>query len=672
MSGFSRVRPIFARARWNVRRAVAAVARAVPGRCVGDIDIPSELPHDSTTIHGWAVSSNDIVQAVIVAVDGERRLATSGIARPYVERARRRGPVAPNAGWELPIDVRDRVGDSLQISADVITASGLVERLEPRTVEVVARPLSIIEHPTPGGMITAGFTHVWGSALASVPVSRVDVFVNGVAVGPARLYSDITPEHASTCLPGASLARWASLLDLRDVTPGTPVEIAAKVTYLSGAAAPVESVRAVACAVASPSYDVRTAQVLAAVDAGPLASGSETADLRVLVVTHDLGFGGGQLYLSELLQQLHELTSWSFVVVAPRDGPLRSSLESMGCEVHLVGEYPFVDPIAFEAKVLELRLLARKAGCSVVLVNTVTAGIGADVGRRLCLPVVWAIHESFAFDEYFVAPNAHPAVKESLRAALVASDAVVFEADATRRMYEVEGDSDRFVTVRYGVATDRIAEYVEANSREELRARNGFSGDQTLLLCMGTFEPRKAQAMLATAFAAIADRHPSAVLVMVGDRDHPYCDALREHIGSLDLAERVIALPIVADPWQWYRMADLLVSASDLESMPRSVIEAMAFGLPVLAADAFGVRELIDDGAHGWLCPVRDTRALRDALDSVLSLPADLREAVADKARARVRAEHDSASYGAAFEALLSGVVREPTAQPRELLSRVS
>ena len=57
-------------------------------------------------------------------------------------------------------------------------------------------------------------------------------------------------------------------------------------------------------------------------------------------------------------------------------------------------------------------------------------------------------------------------------------------------------------------------------------------------------------------------------------------------------------------------MSDLLVCASDVESLPRTVLEAMAWELPVLATAVYGLPELIEDGETGWLCrPARRGRA---------------------------------------------------------------
>ena len=159
-----------------------------------------------------------------------------------------------------------------------------------------------------------------------------------------------------------------------------------------------------------------------------------------------------------------------------------------------------------------------------------------------------------------------------------------------------------------------------------------------------------------------------SVLVLVGDRDNPYSRALRTVVDRLELDDRIRLVPIVEDTRPWYRMADILVSASDLESMPRSIIEAMAFGLPVVAARAFGVAEIIEDGVTGWLFDVRDSAALRDGLDRVLRLSSRERDEIATAAAMVARDQHDSSGYGAAFERLLGGLAVHPTALPLDLL----
>ena len=137
---------------------------------------------------------------------------------------------------------------------------------------------------------------------------------------------------------------------------------------------------------------------------------------------------------------------------------------------------------------------------------------------------------------------------------------------------------------------------------------------------MGTYEPRKAQGALALAFAEVADDAPDTVFAFVGDTGGPYADAVHDVVDRLELGDRIRLVPVVSDIYVWYLMADALVSVSDVESLPRSVLEAMAFEVPVLAASVFGLPELIEDGVNGLLCAPCDIGALVGGLRRLLSL----------------------------------------------------
>ena len=234
---------------------------------------------------------------------------------------------------------------------------------------------------------------------------------------------------------------------------------------------------------------------------------------------------------------------------------------------------------------------------------------------------------------------------------------MVFESDATRDLYVAEGvPAEVASTVRYGVDVDAIADYAAGRDRARDRADHDIPVDATVLLCMGVFEERKGQLWLAETFAELVDVHPQAVLVLVGDHPVGYADTVRRLVQLKGLGDRVRTVPITPDGWIWYSMADVLISASDIESLPRSFLEAMAFGCPVLSVSVFGVPELITDGETGWLMTPRDTRALLAGMHRVLGLSDGTRRAVGAAGRDLVRESYRADGYVGVYLDLIDEV----------------
>ena len=118
------------------------------------------------------------------------------------------------------------------------------------------------------------------------------------------------------------------------------------------------------------------------------------ASRKVAVVTHDLGYGGGQLWLSEMLRQFTNAALFEFEVFSIADGPLRAELEGAGIPVHVTSR-PSVETLrAHEDRVRELAALLTSAGAAAVLVNTVIPFQAIDAAARIGIPSLWAIHES--------------------------------------------------------------------------------------------------------------------------------------------------------------------------------------------------------------------------------------------------------------------------------------
>jgi glycosyltransferase involved in cell wall biosynthesis len=116
---------------------------------------------------------------------------------------------------------------------------------------------------------------------------------------------------------------------------------------------------------------------------------------------------------------------------------------------------------------------------------------------------------------------------------------------------------------------------------------------------------------------------------------------------------------------RWHGISDLLVCPSDVESLPRTVLEAMAWETPVLATEVFGLPELIDDGENGWLCETRDIGALAEGLDRALGTAEGDRHRIGRAGRERMVGRHALDAYARQVAELLTTAARDPARERR-------
>lgn len=137
------------------------------------------------------------------------------------------------------------------------------------------------------------------------------------------------------------------------------------------------------------------------------------------------------------------------------------------------------------------------------------------------------------------------------------------------------------------------------------------------MLFVGRLEPRKGLRVAIDAFARLAPQRPDLYLVVAGEG--PERSAL--HRIDPGLRGRVIELGTVphADLPRCHAAADVFVSpATGRESFGIVLVEAMAAGLPLVASDIPGYREVVRAGVDGLLVPPGDPAALADAVDRIL------------------------------------------------------
>ncbi|HEY3434326.1 MAG TPA: glycosyltransferase family 4 protein [Solirubrobacterales bacterium] len=515
-----------------------------------------------------------------------------------------------------------------------------------------SQPVAQLDEPEAGERVEGGSISVRGWLFfPEAATARVEVFLGGRSLGPARIGAPRVDVARVWDDPHAAAAGFELDADLGEWGGGAGEhDLSVVATSVAGERHEMEPVRV---EVGAPSREPSKLPPPAA------RTGAPASDRRphVLVVTHQLTLGGAQLYLLDLLRELVRTDTASFTMVTSIDGPLRADVEALGIPVHVSSLTPYDDLSSHVGRVEELVAWSQGRGFDAALLNTATAWTvpGAEAAAELGIPVVWAIHESFP--PSVLLADFDPGVRERTERALAGAAALVFEAEATKRLYEPIAGAERCHMYPYGLDLEPIdahrAEFDGAAARREA----GIPADAELVVCVGTVEPRKAQVMLAQAFDLVAARHPRAWVAFVGGRDDDNTEALRRYVAASPGGERMRIIPITPEVEAWYGMADVLVCASDIESAPRTVLEAMAWETPVLATRVFGLPELISDGETGWLCEPRDLPALAAGLERVLSLSPEERRRVGAAGRPLVAERHSLERYGKEIAALLEKAV---------------
>jgi glycosyltransferase involved in cell wall biosynthesis len=140
------------------------------------------------------------------------------------------------------------------------------------------------------------------------------------------------------------------------------------------------------------------------------------------------------------------------------------------------------------------------------------------------------------------------------------------------------------------------------------------------ILTVGSLKDQKNHQLLLRAFARL--QHPDARLMLLGQGEN--LAALRVLVEHLGISDRVIFAGFHADPAPFYSTADLFALSSNYEGLPTVLIEALGFGLPIVATDCpSGPAEILGNGRYGALVPVGDAEALAAAIEEALDAPVD-------------------------------------------------
>ncbi len=295
------------------------------------------------------------------------------------------------------------------------------------------------------------------------------------------------------------------------------------------------------------------------------------------------------------------------------------------------------------------RLFKRGRYDAVHLHTPIAAFIGRFAAKAAKVPLILYTAHGFYFHE-----NMHPVKRlffESLEfmAGRAATDFLFCQSieDANKAVSSRFLDPSSILYIGNGVDIERFRPDSALSSlvRKELR----IPLDAGVIVFMGRLVREKGILDLMKVFTALADEFPETVLLIVGDseaardRDSMTVDRLKTLVGMSGLGDRIKMLGFRDDPERIMAAGDIFVLPSYREGLPRSICEAMASGLPVIATKIRGCREQVLEGETGFLFEPGDLQELELLLGGLLR-KRGTRILMGGKARETAADNHDETS----------------------------
>ncbi|MCC5938447.1 MAG: glycosyltransferase [Lunatimonas sp.] len=322
------------------------------------------------------------------------------------------------------------------------------------------------------------------------------------------------------------------------------------------------------------------------------------------------------------------------VLVLSEPGPLSEAVAELGVPVHYirlgvirrkyVSLTGLFNRMYFIGKaILEIRRLIKQEGFDLALTNTVVIFSGAIASKLSGLRHIWHVRETV------VSPK--PLKKFILWMLKHTGDAVFFVSQASRDNYLPWLPKEKTQVIYNGIDSSRflVADH-------DLKSELGIPKETLVLLMVGRVSYLKGQHYFLEIAKLLLQENGGIHFVLAGDvypGNEAIANNLRKFIADHQMEAKVTDLGFRTDVARVMAGADIFVLPSVLpDSLPTTVLEAMAAAKPVVATDLGGAREMVSEGETGFLIPGDDAAFAAKTLQRLID-DSDLRKRMGEQGR---------------------------------------
>jgi glycosyltransferase involved in cell wall biosynthesis len=349
--------------------------------------------------------------------------------------------------------------------------------------------------------------------------------------------------------------------------------------------------------------------------------------MRILLLTDSNVFAGTERHILDLAAALTAAGAKA-AVAAPSPSPLADRCRENGIEFHIIQKGGNYDRAAAKT----IARLFSEDKIDVVHAHNGRTALIATLARRSagCGAVVFTQH--FLDPAHIDRPGIGGLVSRVAHKWLDnrISQTIAISAAVRDKMVARNPKTAGRITVVHNGISDPIGKTPPA--RELVRNRLAVADNIPLIVCAARLEEEKGIPLLIDAMAQITRDFPAAQLLIAGQGSQQA--ATESHIARLGLQNKIRLLGFRPDVLEIISAADVFVLPARAEPFGLVILEAMAVGRAVVAANSAGPREIVEHERSGLLVPHSSATDIAAAITRLLG-SAELRQSIGQAARQR-------------------------------------
>ena len=386
--------------------------------------------------------------------------------------------------------------------------------------------------------------------------------------------------------------------------------------------------------------------------------------LRILHIIPDLCVAGAEMKLCKLLAATRK-ERFAPVVISMRDrGELHQRIEALGIPVYSLGiRGSLPGPRSIKRLVQIVRQTCPEVIHGWMYHGSLAAQFAASFAPERPA-VLWSVHQSlysFAYEKWLTA------LVIRLDACLSrAPRRIVYVSKTSASQHEAIGyQKERTLVFDPGFDTEKFAPSEDA--RLSVRRELGLADDALLIGLIGRYHPVKDHANYLRAAETLSQNHSNVRFVMCGKDVDQQNASLQALIRERRLKGQTLLLGERPDIERIVAALDIAVSSSCSEGFPNVVGEAMSSGVPCVVTAVSDLPEIV--GTTGRIVPARNSVALAEGIEELISIGRAGRQALGAAARARIIERYSLELSIAQYEAVYEGITTQAQNECQQNLS---